>query len=112
MWVWLNAHSSGLQTLFSGAMVVIWIAYLQVFLISFQRQHRPDIMINMGAGVGLKARCFVSNLSLEPIYLFEVIVEVKTGSGTYRSSVTDRTELPDQQLRDPAEATNQGPLKS
>ncbi|MFZ3584825.1 hypothetical protein ACOI1H_22120 [Loktanella sp. DJP18] len=75
---WLSTHSDALQVLLSAIMVVIWVAYLQVFLLSFQRQQRPDILINMGAGIGLKTRCFVSNLSLEPIYLLEVIVEVET----------------------------------
>ncbi|GGL80932.1 hypothetical protein [Wenxinia marina] len=64
---WLGRHGSALQTLFSGSMVVIWIAYLQVFLRNLQRQRRADILINMGAGVDLKARCFISNLSLEPM---------------------------------------------
>lgn len=112
MMEWLSAHSSALQVLFSGAMVMIWIAYLQVFLMNFQRQHRPDILINMGAGIGLKARCFVSNLSLEPIYLLEVIVEIETEGEKHRAAITDRTEMTGEQLNNPAEATNQGPLKS
>ena len=112
MMEWLSAHSGALQVLLSGAMVMIWIAYLQVFLMNFKRQHRPDILINMGAGIGLRARCFVSNLALEPIYLLDVIVEIETENGPHRATITDRTEMTDEALRNPAEATNQGPLKS
>ena len=109
---WISEHSSALQVILSGLMVVIWIAYLQVFLISFRRQHSPDILINLGAGSGLKTRCFVSNLGLEPIYLLDVIVEIETDDGTHRAIITDRTELSDEELNNPAEATNQGPLES
>lgn len=112
MMSWISEHSAALQVILSGLMVAIWIAYLQVFLVSFRRQHSPDIMINLGAGAGLKARCFVSNLGLEPIYLSDVLVEIDTKDGTHQAVITDRTELTDQELNNPAEATNQGPLKS
>lgn len=109
---WVSEHSSALQVALNGLMVLIWIAYLQVFLVSFRRQHRPDILINLGAGAGLRARCFVSNLGLEPIYLLDVVVEIKADGDTHKAVITDRTEMSDQELNNPAEATNQGPLTS
>lgn len=112
MWQWLTQHGTGLQVLLNGLMVLIWIAYLQVFLIGFRRQHRSDILITVGAGVGLKARCFITNLGLEPIYLLDIAVDIGTVDGDHRAIITDRTELSDDELNNPAEATNQGPLKS
>ena len=112
MMSWITAHSSGLQVILNGAMVLIWVLYLQIFLTSFRRQHRSDILITLGAGVGLKARCFVTNLGLEAIYILDVLVEIETDEGKLRAIITDRTELSDDELNNPAEATNQGPLKS
>lgn len=59
---WVAQHSSALQVLLNGLMVLIWILYLQIFLTSFRRQRRSDVLITVGAGVGLAARCFVTNL--------------------------------------------------
>lgn len=60
----------------------------------------------------MKTRCFVANLGLEPVYLSDVIVDLVSGQGHHRATITDRTELGEDRLRDPAEATNQGPLES
>ncbi|MBS1303458.1 hypothetical protein [Loktanella sp. SALINAS62] len=112
MFEWIAQHSELLNVLLNGLMVVIWVAYLQIFLVSFRRQQRTDIIINMGAGSGLEARCFVSNLGLEPLYLHDVLVELTTSGGTYTAVITDRANLTDEQLNRPSEATNQGPLRS
>jgi hypothetical protein len=109
---WVSQNSEFLQVLLNALMVVIWIVYLQIFLVSFRRQQRTDILINLGAGEGLKARCFVSNLSLEPLYLLDVMVALTTDDGVHEAVVTDRAELRDAQLNRPSEATNQGPLES
>lgn len=109
---WVAQHSSVLQVVLNGLMVLIWVLYLQIFLTSFRRQRRSDILITVGAGVGLRARCFITNLGLEPVYLLDVLVEIETESGTHQANITDRTELTDEELNNPAEATNRGPLKS
>ena len=109
---WIAQHSSALQVFLNGLMVLIWILYLQVFLTSFRRQRRSDVLITLGAGVGLSARCFVTNLGLEPVYLLDLLIEIETEKGTHNARITDRTELTDEELNNPAEATNQGPLKS
>lgn len=108
---WIQSHSSLLQVALNAAMVLIWLVYLQIFLVGYLRQRRPEILINLGPGVGLKARCFISNLGLEPIYVLDVIVTVWDGEKR-TAIITDRTELSDEELGNPAEATNQGPLAS
>ncbi|MEH6772728.1 MAG: hypothetical protein V7668_02260 [Cereibacter changlensis] len=108
---WISEHSGAIQAVFSGLTALIWIVYLHALLTNYARQRRPEILITYGAGRGLEASCFVTNLGLEPIYLLDAIVEVATGFGTCRASVTDREEG-GEALADPAQATNQGPLGS
>lgn len=109
---WISQHSAALDTILSAAMTLIWVAYLQIFLVSYLRNRRSDILINVGAGVGLGARCFVSNLGLEPIYIVDVLVEIETKDGSFEAVITDRSELTEDQQRDPTHATNQGPMTS
>ena len=108
----MNQHSATLQVVFSGLMVLIWIAYLQLFLSSFLRQRRSMILIERGPGAGLRARCFVGNLGLEPIYVLDIVVRLATEDGEVSAVVTDREELHEKEESNPKEATNQGPVKS
>lgn len=70
-------------------MVAIWVAYLQVFLLSFRRQTLPKLVINRAAGSSLDASCFVSNMSSEAIYIESVIVEIEAGEDKIACTVTD-----------------------
>lgn len=108
---WISEHSGAIQALFSGLTALIWVVYLHALLTNYARQRRPEILITYGAGRGLEARCFVTNLGLEPIYLMDAILEVASDTGTCRASVSDREEG-GETLADPAQATNQGPLGS
>ena len=109
---WITQYSDVLQVVLNAVMVVIWMIYLQIFLVSYRRQRRADILINLGSGAGRRARFFVSNLSLEPVYLLDVLVELTTQDGAREADITDRAETSGAQLNSPTEATNQGPLKS
>lgn len=110
---WIADNSESLQVLTALVTAVVWVFYLQLFLTNFVRQRRPHILISLGAGLGMKTRCFVTNLGFEPIYLSDVIVNLVTEDGeNHRATITDRTELGAKELNDPAEATNQGPLAS
>lgn len=109
---WVEQHSALLQVGTSALMALIWIGYLQLFLMNFVRQRRPMIMIELGAGIGLAARCFVANLSFEPIYVLHIYVRLVTDDSDWTAVVTQRTELSEEKLKDPTEASNQGPMKS
>jgi hypothetical protein len=109
---WIHQNSDFLQVVLNGLMVVIWVIYLQIFLVSYRRQGRASILINLGSGVGRRSRCFVSNLSLEPVYLLDVLVELEMEDGAHEADITERAERSGAQLASPSEATNQGPLKS
>ena len=57
---WISQNSDWLQVVLNASMVIVWLVYLQVFLSGFRRQRRSDILITLGAGAGLNARCFVA----------------------------------------------------
>lgn len=109
---WLNEHGELLRLGISGLTAVVWLVYLQLFLLSLRRQRRSQIMINRGVGAGVDALCFVGNLGHEPIYVLELIGEVETGGRRFDAVITDRRDLSRDELNDPREAANQGPLKS
>ncbi|MCZ4260601.1 hypothetical protein O4G76_07070 [Limimaricola sp. G21655-S1] len=109
---WLADHSAALSVALNAAMLVVWISYLNIFLFSFLRQRRQLVTITQGAGAALKGRCFVSNLGLEPIYIVEVVIDLVVAGEQCQAVVTDRTLMSDQELQDPRETTNQGPLQS
>jgi hypothetical protein len=109
---WITQNSDFLQVVLNALMVLIWVIYLQIFLVSYRRQGRADILINLGSGTGRPSRFFVSNLSLEPVYLLDVLVELTREDGAHEADITERAETSGAQLNSPTEATNQGPLKS
>jgi hypothetical protein len=109
---WITQNSDFVQVILNALMVVIWVFYLQIFLVGYRRQRRADILINLGSGAGRQSRFFVSNLSLEPVYLLDVLVELTTKDGSREADITERAETSGAQLNRPTEATNQGPLKS
>ena len=47
---WISRHSECLQVLLNGSMVVIWVAYLQVSLVSPRRQGAAKFSSNLSAG--------------------------------------------------------------
>lgn len=96
---------------------LIWIVYLNFFLLSYRRQRRPSILITSGAGRGLDTHCFVTNLGLEPVYLLDVVLDLERPDGSrVRAIIPERNEhWQDTQQADPEDtrsATNVGPLRS
>lgn len=108
MWTWIASNHQVISALVNIAMLFVWIAYLQVFVSSYRRQKRSNILINRGAGSGLEARCLISNMSAEAIYIESLIVSVETTDGQWSRPVTELLEgRSDLEL-----ATRQGPLQA
>ncbi|SCY93480.1 hypothetical protein [Microvirga guangxiensis] len=106
MWNWIASNHQVIGALANIAMLFVWIAYLQVFVSSYRRQKRPNILINRGAGSGLEARCLISNMSAEAIYIESIIATAETTEGRWSSPVTEMLEgRSDLDLK-----TRQGPL--
>ena len=109
---WFSANATFVQAVVSIVTALVWLVYLQLFLVSFLRQRRPEILVSRGAGAGLEARCFIANLGLEPIYVSQLLMSVRTSDQTLYAAITDRVSMSEEQERDPKQATNQGPLRS
>ncbi|MBM1170601.1 hypothetical protein [Microvirga arabica] len=108
MWNWIASNHQVIGAMANIAMLFVWIAYLQVFVSSYRRQKRSKILINRGAGSGLEARCLISNMSAEAIYIESLIVSVETTDGHWSYPVTELLEgRSDLEL-----ATRQGPLQT
>lgn len=105
---WVTSHTDMLGLIVNAAMLVVWVVYLSIFLFSYLRQRRPCILITQGAGAGLSAKCFISNLGLEPIYVLDVLLTLKTEDQQHLVNVTERSQLTDREQANPKEATNQG----
>ncbi len=61
MWTWLSDNSSTIQAISGIVTAIVWIVYLQIFVSSFRRQRRSEILIHTG-GNRADPRIFVSNL--------------------------------------------------
>jgi hypothetical protein len=105
---WIQAYSSSLTVFVNFGMLLVWMVYLHLLLMAYRRQRHPKILINRGAGTGMKAHCLISNMSPEPIYVECVVCTVGTETGTYRAAITDVSEL--EQGEDVRSGTRQGPL--
>jgi hypothetical protein len=108
---WVREHHETLSVLVNVGMLLVWIAYLQLFLARFKRQTRPKILINVGAGRSIDGRCLISNMSSEAIYIESLIATVETTEGQWVCPVTDAQELAEKQDQDLRSMTVQGPLK-
>lgn len=109
----LTAYSQIIETGTSILMVLIWLIYLQIFLMAFLRGRRSSIHIDRGAASDDTARCIVVNMGQQPIFLLAVVVDFGSpdGSGeTCRAVVTDRAEVAPENASRPLDRTNKGPL--
>jgi hypothetical protein len=102
-------HSDVINALSNVAIVLIWVVYLQLFLITFRRQSRSSIHIDRGVASDEHARCIVTNMGMEPVYLLAVVVDFG-GPEAARAVVTDRDELAEQDVAVQLDRTNQGPM--
>lgn len=109
---WLAQYAATIQAASSILMVLIWLVYLNFFLLGFHRQRRPELLISAGAGRGLDARIFVTNLGIEPVYVLDVVMHRWSEDGGIRADVTELLQDQDDGCWEVSTATRQGPLKS
>lgn len=110
-------HAPLISAAMAGLTALIWVVYLTAFLASYRRQRRPSILITSGAGRGMGAHCFVTNLGLEPVYVLDIILDLTRPDGSrVRAVIPERNEqLPGDDQPGPDDgrgATNVGPLAS
>lgn len=109
---WIESHEPILGLAFQAVTALIWIFYLQILVIGMIHQRRPVILIHRSAGIGDEARCFVSNMGAEPIYLLSIRAELVIDGQRRHAFVTDRNELGSEDLASPMQGTAQGPMGS
>jgi len=93
MWDWLKDNGPALQVVVSLLTILVWVAYLNIFLASFKRQTRSSLLITRAGARDLSGRCIVSNMGSEPAYLMDVLAELETGERHQTFSAADRLEL-------------------
>lgn len=108
---WLSTNGEAVNVILNAAMLLVWIVYLQVFVSSYRRQRRATILISVGGGSGLDARCLVSNMSEGAIYIRSLLLDLTTAEGTSSHSITEIEDL--EEWKGPTDLnlwTRQGPL--
>lgn len=113
MFDWIVRNHQLLGVILNGAMLAVWIVYLQIFASSYRSQVRANILINMAGGPGLSARCLVSNMSAGPIYVYSILVDVELPGRALSGSVTETDGI--EEWEKPTDLnlwTRQGPLEN
>lgn len=113
MFEWLQNYSQVVTTLTNFGLLLVWVAYLQLFFQSLRRQRRAHILINRGGGTDLGTRCLIGNMTSEAIYLESIIARIHTNEDVLSCAVTD-LEVPsgEQSTEGQRNVTRQGPLSA
>lgn len=109
---WIVEHRELITAVTGVGTLAVWVVYLQVFVSNYRRQLRATLLITRGAGSGLEARCFLSNMSSGPVHVASVLVRLETSDGPLIRPVTDMRHPEGEIPADPLERTRQGPLGS
>lgn len=112
MWQWMSQNSQTLTMLANFGMLAVWLLYLQLFLRGYRRQRRCKILITVGGPARPAARCLITNMSAEAVYIQAIVASVSTGEETWSRSITEY-ELQDEAHPpgDSRQMTRQGPLR-
>lgn len=111
LWTFVSNNAGALTVIVNAAMLIVWFSYLQLLLLNFRMENRPNILINRGGGSDAKSRCIVSNMSSSPVYLQAVMLEVASDGRSWRRIVSDIDSLDDETSATVSmEKTAQGPL--
>lgn len=113
MFDWIEANSTLITAGVQLVTAAIWIVYLHIFIVSFRRQRRSNILINRIAGNHDRAHLLVGNMGAEPIYVTAVIVDVTADGKTDTAVVTeDLFDADEPEEGGVLNMSRQGPLKS
>ncbi len=107
---WVQNNAAGLNVLLNVAMLLVWGAYLQLIWMSFQRANRAVLHISRAAEDGRDARCIVSNMGSDAVYILAMQVRLTCGNRQMAASVTDKVERTPVDSEDFRDQTLQGPL--
>ena len=109
---WIADHGQLISIILSFAMLLVWVAYLQMLFVQFRGSRRSSILITRAAGKGLRSRCLVTNMSSQPLYVTSLIGTLHIGDRQIELPLTDLRELPDDLGADPRSQMGQGSLST
>lgn len=111
---WFSSNSAAISAIASVLTLLVWLFYAQLLYMNFKRQRQPKIIINRGFGSSMSARCVISNMSTEPIFVEHLIAVLHTDRGTVVRDLIDLEEAQQSQedTRNLSEVTRQGPMLS
>ncbi|ORE88131.1 hypothetical protein [Aurantimonas sp. 22II-16-19i] len=110
---WISDNSELINVFANLGMLGIWAFYLQMLWSSFSRDRRPRLLITRGMRSSLEARCLVTNMSRDTIFIRSIIVVLETRGGELRYPVTEIEEIEDTgDAGDIKQQTRQGPIES
>lgn len=110
---WLIEHHAVIASYAGVGTLAIWGVYLHLLLQSHRRQRKPMLLISKDGSEGLSARCMVTNMSQEAVYIESVVVELRCGSDCTTAYITEAEDI--RTAGNPIgweKLTRQGPLKS
>jgi len=107
---WLSSHSPAITAVTSFFTLLVWFFYAQLLYLNFRRQRQPKIIINRGGGKTLQARCVISNMSPEAIFIVHIIAILHTDEGNYPISLIDMEDDERSGASQLAKTTRQGPM--
>lgn len=111
---WISQNNTLVNALTSIGTLVVWIFYAQLLYLGFSRQRRPRMLINKGVGNEyIDSPCLVCNMSQESVFVFFVVIQLKTTKGVFTAPMTDiSSDTPMDDKPTLRERTRQGPLAS
>ncbi len=110
---WITANSDLINVFANLGMLGIWAFYLQMLYSSYSRDRRPRLLITRGLRSNLEARCLVTNMSRDTIFIRSIIVVLETGAGEVRYPVTEIEEIENTgDSGNIKQQTRQGPIES
>lgn len=111
---WITEHNTLVNTLTSIGTLLIWLFYAQLLYMGFSRQRRPRMLINKGVGNEfIDSPCLVCNMSQESVFVFFMVIQLKTSKGLFTAPMTDISDdIRQDDKPGLRERTRQGPLAS
>ncbi len=111
MWTWLSENYGVVSAVASVATLCVWLAYLQLFYMSYRHQLRPKIMITRGGGHSMSSRCMLTNMSPEVVFIQAIIIRLRLADREIIRSLSD-IERGASESRDQRSELLQGPISS
>jgi hypothetical protein len=108
----LSNHAPLANLILSALMLVVWVVYLQIFLVNHLRSARSVMHIDLGVAWSTHARCLVTNLGSSAIYVQGIVADLSNESETTRAVITDKDEISEESVNEPLLRTNRGTLKA